>query len=338
MNKNYSFNNITGLAAQIYAFGIVVLFAIVSLFTLVQGPDLVTFIITFLAKMYYLVAPLIYFFSICLIVCNMIMLYMPGKKKQHYEYLLAGTFFLLVIIIEAQLYRHLKTFVINKGIKDEFFNVYNIYVMFMGAVDVLVWYYESLLLSIIHWTRKVSNGPEEYDRDFIIVLGCGLTVEGLPTVMLKQRLDRAYEFYYKQIDKTGKQARFVLTGGQGADEPRPEAVAMKEYLVNKGIDPNLIFTEEQSTNTYENLKNAREFVNDIMPDVVPKSVFCTTNYHVFRSGVIAQEMGLKAFGIGSHTWFMYWPDAIIREFFSILKAMDFLKLNDMNRKKIDKVI
>ena len=41
--------------------------------------------------------------------------------------------------------------------------------------------------------------------------------------------------------------------------------------------------------------------------------YSTTNYHVFRSGFLAQEAGVKADGIGAHTKWYFWPNAMIRE-------------------------
>lgn len=43
-----------------------------------------------------------------------------------------------------------------------------------------------------------------------------------------------------------------MSGGQGADEPRPEAEAMREYAMEKGYPAELVLTETQSKNTKEN--------------------------------------------------------------------------------------
>ena len=42
--------------------------------------------------------------------------------------------------------------------------------------------------------------------------------------------------------------------------------------------------------------------------------FSTTNYHVFRSGVIANEIGIVCEGIGSKTKWYFYSNALIREF------------------------
>jgi len=43
-------------------------------------------------------------------------------------------------------------------------------------------------------------------------------------------------------------------------------------------------------------------------------VFSTTNYHVFRSGVIASNQGIDCEGIGSKTKWYFYTNALIREF------------------------
>ena len=44
------------------------------------------------------------------------------------------------------------------------------------------------------------------------------------------------------------------------------------------------------------------------------ALFSTTNYHVFRSGVIANDEGIDCEGIGSTTKWYFYTNAIIREF------------------------
>jgi uncharacterized SAM-binding protein YcdF (DUF218 family) len=49
-----------------------------------------------------------------------------------------------------------------------------------------------------------------------------------------------------------------------------------------------------------------------------KIVFSTTNYHVFRSGVIATECGIDCEGFGSPTKWYFYTNALIREFIANL--------------------
>ena len=49
-----------------------------------------------------------------------------------------------------------------------------------------------------------------------------------------------------------------------------------------------------------------------------KAAFATTNYHVFRTGMLAEQNGLKAEGIGSKTKVYFWVNAFVREFIGLL--------------------
>ena len=54
--------------------------------------------------------------------------------------------------------------------------------------------------------------------------------------------------------------------------------------------------------------------------IVPRAAFSTTNYHVFRAGLIASEQGLRMEGIGSPTKRSFWVNAFIREFVATLAS------------------
>lgn len=63
--------------------------------------------------------------------------------------------------------------------------------------------------------------------DYIIVLGAQVYEHG-PSVVLRYRLDKAVEYLE---DNPG--TKCIVTGGQGYNEPFPEAVGMAEYLRKK---------------------------------------------------------------------------------------------------------
>ena len=46
--------------------------------------------------------------------------------------------------------------------------------------------------------------------------------------------------------------------------------------------------------------------------------FSTTNFHVFRSGILASNVGMNADGMGAKTKWYFWPNALIREFIGML--------------------
>ena len=140
--------------------------------------------------------------------------------------------------------------------------------------------------------------------------------DGSLTPLLKSRVDKAIEFSKLQKEKTGKDIMFLPSGGKGNNEIIAEAFAMKNYLISQGISEKNIIIEDKSKNTIENMKNSNAIIIDNNKNA--KISFSTTNYHVFRSGVIANECGIECEGMGSKTKWYFYTNALIREFIANL--------------------
>lgn len=156
----------------------------------------------------------------------------------------------------------------------------------------------------------------DHDRTHIIILGCSIAKDGTPLPLLRGRIDRAIEFSKQQNEKTGRQVKFVPSGGQGSDEVISEALCMKNYLLSQGIAEDLIITEDRSTSTQENMRFSGELISRDCDEA--KLIFSTSSYHVLRSGIIAAEEGLKTQGVGCRTKWYFWPNAFVREFIGLM--------------------
>ena len=53
---------------------------------------------------------------------------------------------------------------------------------------------------------------------------------------------------------------------------------------------------------------------------INRIAFSTTNYHVFRSGLHARRVKMRALGMGAPTRWYFWPNAAVREFVGLLTA------------------
>ena len=177
-------------------------------------------------------------------------------------------------------------------------------------------YFECMLIGAIFANALVVRYKPEPDKDFLIVLGCGIRKDGTPTPLLRGRIDRAIAFAREQQAQTGKMPIFLTSGGQGADEVIAESACMKQYLIEQGIPQAQIIEENRSTNTAENMRFSKQIIDSINPDA--KIAFSTTNYHVFRSGIFARRVKMRAVGIGAKTKWYFWPNAAVREFVGLL--------------------
>ncbi|WP_436862427.1 YdcF family protein [Staphylococcus caeli] len=152
--------------------------------------------------------------------------------------------------------------------------------------------------------------------DYIITLGSGIRSEEV-TPLLKSRLDKGIEYYYKNNN-----AYMVVSGGQGPDEPIPEALAMARYLYKQGIPEDKVIIEDKSTTTLENMKFSKEKIEQHIGNeqqIDDKTiVFTTNNYHVLRAAIYSKKANLKAHGIGSPTAYYFLPTALIREYIALI--------------------
>lgn len=185
-------------------------------------------------------------------------------------------------------------------------------------ISLLIVYFDCIFFGACICSLMASFRKPIYDRDFVIILGCGLKKDGTLLPLLKGRTDKAIEFVKAQKENTGKECTFVPSGGKGSDEIISEGEAIRNYLVEQNIDENDILVENKSTTTLQNMMFSKKLIDEKMPDA--KVAFATTRYHLFRSGMYANMAGLNAVGIGSKTKWYFWPNAFLREFVGVLRA------------------
>lgn len=177
-------------------------------------------------------------------------------------------------------------------------------------------YLEFIFLGTVICALAAAKHSVAYDKDYVIILGCGMREDGTPTPLLAGRIDRAMQFAKEQKENTGKKVIFVPSGAKGPDEIISEAECMKNYLAAKGIREEDILMESNSTNTYENLKFSKSLIEQ--RDSEAKIAFSTNTFHIFRAGLISSRMNLDIEGMGSKTKWYFWPNAFLREFIGTL--------------------
>lgn len=171
-----------------------------------------------------------------------------------------------------------------------------------GLVGSLVLLFVGLSLCMI---AACAKKPQEDAT--LIVLGAALRADQ-PSALLRGRLEAAYAHLTEYSD-----AVCIVSGGQGQDEICTEASVMKRYLVDKGIDPARIYTEDSSTSTFENICHSRELIEQY--GLNPRVAIVTQEFHQFRAQQFAKRAGLNLSGaVTAHSpWHLlasYW----IRDF------------------------
>ena len=128
--------------------------------------------------------------------------------------------------------------------------------------------------------QNYRNSQDLYAGDVILVPGSQVYANGNLSLNLTFRLELALAAW--QV----RPRLICVCGGQGSDEPMPEAVRMKQWLCEHGVPDNQVLCEDTSTNTLENMRNARA----LMPDV-NDVLIVTSDFHVPRAAAVAESMG-----------------------------------------------
>ena len=247
-------------------------------------------------------APLLLLFAGAMAVSNIVLLRREGKKPQNMLGLLAS---LLLIGGEA-----LGWYLFSRDYSGPEWEI-RIRSALENTYATVFVYFECMLIGAAACAIRAAIYRPERDKDFILILGCWFRKDGTLPPLLRGRADKALGFWRRQKEETGREALLIPSGGQGQDEPMPEAEAIRNYLKTQQVPEELILPESRSLNTLQNMMFSRQLIRERNPE--GRTLFATSDYHVFRSGVWANEAGLPAEGIGSRTRWWFWPNAFMRE-------------------------
>lgn len=186
----------------------------------------------------------------------------------------------------------------------------------LSMIPVILFYFFIVFYNFLTVSVLYQFNRPRFNQDFIVVLGAGLMGGEKVTPLLAKRIDKAIAFYRAQEKATLSPPKLVMSGGQGLDEKIPEAIAMQEYALKKGIPPEQILVETNSKTTLENMLFSKELMDQ--EKLCYRAIFTSNNYHIFRAGMFARTAKLKANGIGAKTAFYYLPNAFLREYIAIL--------------------
>ena len=131
----------------------------------------------------------------------------------------------------------------------------------------------------------ISGNP-----DIMVILGCQVKPWG-PSVLLQDRLDKALDYL-----EGHPEVQIVVSGGQGPDEPTTEAQAMRDYLVAHGIEAEQIWLEDQSHNTWQNIRYTLALLDEEGVDPNEPVLLVSSGFHLTR----ARMLWDRAAGEGSH--------------------------------------
>ena len=123
------------------------------------------------------------------------------------------------------------------------------------------------------------------DADAILVLGARVWDDGQPSGILKDRIITGVDVY-----QSGASERLLMSGDHGQDD-YDEVNAMKDYAIELGVAPEVIFMDHAGFSTYESLYRARDIFQ------IKTVVIVSQQYHLYRAHYVARALVLNAYGV-----------------------------------------
>lgn len=160
-----------------------------------------------------------------------------------------------------------------------------------------------ILITLGRMASAALNRPAEGQACTVIVLGCQVFPDGHPSLMLRGRINAAYDYLSAHPD-----AVCIASGGIDDREPITEAQCIRDTLVSMGIEPGRIYLEDSSRSTEENLRFSAGVIRQ---NGLPHRVaIASDNFHQLRAAVWAERSGLTPCAVGcASPWYLtagYW--------------------------------
>ncbi|WP_461206984.1 YdcF family protein [Clostridium sp. DL1XJH146] len=201
------------------------------------------------------------------------------------------------------------------GVELIIFQNRNIKILFTTVVTIVLASFLIFEGIIIHEGRQ----KEMSESDYVIVLGAGLR-GNIILASLQYRLEKCVEYVEEYPNTT-----IIVSGGQGPDELVSEAAAMKEFLVNNGVDEEKIIMEDKSTSTMENLQFSKEKIIEDGGSTDSTISLITNGFHMYRAKFLAKRVGLEVSSMPAKSYLPAVPNFYVREYFAFVKSFIFDK-------------
>ncbi|MDN6230815.1 MAG: YdcF family protein, partial [Lactococcus lactis] len=165
---------------------------------------------------------------------------------------------------------------------------------------------------------KSTDRTAENSTDIktILVFGSRINQNKKPAKITQERLDAAL-----LLAKNNPQAKIIVSGAKGADEPVSEAFSMKNYLISHHIRADRIISEDKAGDTAENIAYSKKYFDG-------KTVIVTSDFHLYRALYLAKQEGVKVEGFAAKTKvnnLLYYPNYYGHEILGLIYAFVFGK-------------
>ncbi len=137
--------------------------------------------------------------------------------------------------------------------------------------------------------REIRNSAvrdEAQPADAIVVLGAA-QYNGRPSPVFKARLDHALGLFEK-----GYAHAIITTGGFGPDPKFSEAHVGTQYLIQHGVDPTMIVTEQGSVTTNDSIRAVTGLLHAKHWNT---ALVVSDGFHLYRLKRMFEDNGISAY-------------------------------------------
>lgn len=159
-------------------------------------------------------------------------------------------------------------------------------VLFAGTLALL------LVTGVAVWRAAHTDDASRIDTvDLIVVLGAA-QYEGTPSPVFAGRLDHALLLYEEH-----RAARVLVVGGNQPGDVTTEAQAGRDYLIERGLPPDVIDADPRGRTTLESLRAAAGYMG---AHGLESAFLVSDPWHNLRIKRMASDVGIEAYA--SATW------------------------------------
>lgn len=172
-----------------------------------------------------------------------------------------------------------------------------------------------VLWFLLHIAYVTFDGLSDYrgNADIAIVLGNSVYADSTLPPLLKGRVDKAWQLWQEH------RVKWIMVSGAAGKIGYgvAEGMAMKRYLLEKGVPADRIFEDNEGQNTYLTARNFLQ-LNDSLH--CSSAIVVTSFYHITRSKYIIRKLGFSQV-YSAHSETFFWKDVIglVRDFFAFYK-------------------
>jgi SanA protein len=143
------------------------------------------------------------------------------------------------------------------------------------------------LITALYASTRIETIEDAPSKPVAIVFGAGLTRDGRPTRVLRDRVETAANLYL-----AGKVKKLLMSGdNRFVDYNEPQA--MKDYALNLGVPEDAIVLDYAGRRTYDTCYRAKEIFQ------VGEAILVTQGFHLPRALYACNQLGVDATGVAA---------------------------------------